>query len=290
MTIQKFLDPKNDVAFKKIFGTEKNKDILIRFLNDMILFKERKPIVEVSFLKTMQDPDISSKKTSIVDILCTDQDHNTYVVEMQASGHKGFEKRAQYYAAKAYSNQMNVGGIYENLKEIIFVAIANFVMFPDKIAYKSDHVILDKETKEHNLKDFSFTFLELGKFNKTKEELFSQIEKWAYFFKYAPETTPEELKILIEHNPTFKRAYEELDRFYWTEEELFAYEDALKKDWDYVASMNQKFDEGKAEGKAERDIEIAQTMIQEGLSIEKIQKMTGLSIEIIQEQIKKRES
>jgi predicted transposase/invertase (TIGR01784 family) len=95
---------------------------------------------------------------------------------------------------------------------------------------------------------------------------------------------------LIEHNPTFKRAYEELDRFYWTEEELFAYEDALKKDWDYVASMNQKFDEGKAEGKAERDIEIAQTMIQEGLSIEKIQKMTGLSIEIIQEQINKRES
>lgn len=130
MTLSKFLDPKNDVAFKKIFGTEKNKDILIGFLNDMILFKEEKPIVEVSFLKTIQDPEISSKKTSVVDILCTDQAQNTYVVEMQVASHKGFEKRAQYYAAKAYSGQMNSGGRYENLKEVIFIAIANFVMFP----------------------------------------------------------------------------------------------------------------------------------------------------------------
>jgi hypothetical protein len=82
MALTKFLDPKNDVAFKKIFGTEKNKDILIHFLNDMLVFKEKKPIVDVSFLKTMQDPDISSKKTSVVDVLCTDQDKNTYVVEM----------------------------------------------------------------------------------------------------------------------------------------------------------------------------------------------------------------
>ena len=66
MTITKFLDPKNDVAFKKIFGTKKNKDILIHFLNDMVVFKGNKPIVDVSFLKTMQDPEISSKKTSLI--------------------------------------------------------------------------------------------------------------------------------------------------------------------------------------------------------------------------------
>ena len=290
MAFSKFLDPKNDVAFKKIFGTEKNKDILIKFLNDMVLFKEAKPIVEVSFLKTIQDPEIASKKTSVVDILCTDQDNNTYVVEMQVASHKGFEKRAQYYAAKAYSNQMNQGGKYKNLKEVIFVAIANFTMFPDKAAYKSDHVILDRETYQHDLRDFSFTFLELEKFHQSKDQLSSMIEKWAYFFKHAPETTAEDLQAIIGQDVIIQRAYEELDRFYWNEDELLAYEDALKKDWDYEASMEQKFDEGKAEGKAERDIEIAQTMIQEGLSIEKIQKMTGLSIEIIQEQIKKRES
>ena len=68
-----FLDPKNDVAFKKIFGTEKNKDVLIRFLNDVITFKERSPILDVKFIKTSQDPDIASQKTSIVDILCSDE-------------------------------------------------------------------------------------------------------------------------------------------------------------------------------------------------------------------------
>src|SRR5271170_8288558 len=111
MSLTKFLDPKNDIAFKKIFGTKKNKDILIHFLNDMVVFREGKPIVDVTFLKTIQDPEISTKKTSIVDILCEDQDKNTYVVEMQVAQHRGFEKRAQYYAAKAYVSQMEKGGI-----------------------------------------------------------------------------------------------------------------------------------------------------------------------------------
>ena len=68
--LSKFLDPKNDVAFRKIFGNEKNKDILIHFLNDVITFKDGGPITDVTFLKTLQDPEIASKKTSFVDILC----------------------------------------------------------------------------------------------------------------------------------------------------------------------------------------------------------------------------
>ena len=70
--LSKFLDPKNDIAFKKIFGNEKNKDILIHFLNDMLVFKENKPITSVTFLTTVQDPKIASQKTSIVDIMCSD--------------------------------------------------------------------------------------------------------------------------------------------------------------------------------------------------------------------------
>src|SRR5262245_22961814 len=100
--LHKFLDPKNDIAFKKIFETEKNKDILIHFLNDMITFKEGEKIKEVTFLKTVQDPETAAKKTSIVDILCRDEKENIYIVEMQVAKEKGFEKRAQYYASKAY--------------------------------------------------------------------------------------------------------------------------------------------------------------------------------------------
>src|ERR1700730_14720342 len=118
--LSKFLDPKNDVAFRKIFGTEKNKDILINFLNDVVKFEKGARIKDVSFLKTIQDPEIKANKTSIVDILCKDSKGNRYIVEMQVAQEKGFVKRAQYYASKAYISQMNVKGKYHTLKAVIF--------------------------------------------------------------------------------------------------------------------------------------------------------------------------
>ena len=289
MPISKFLDPKYDVAFKKIFGTEKNKDILIHFLNDMLVFKEKNPIQEVVFLKTIQDPDIAAKKTSIVDILCKDGVGNSYIVEMQVAKTKGFEKRAQYYASKAYSGQINQGGEYRTLKEVIFLAIADFVMFPNKAQYKSDHIILDKETHEHDLKDFSFTFLELEKFTKTKEEISTLIEKWAYFFKHADETTEADLKGIIGQDFIIQKAYEELDRFYWNEDELSAYEAAVKKETDYMASMEQKYDEGFLKGKDKGILEgqrkqnllLATRMLETGSEEDFVVKITGLNSEEI---------
>ncbi|MBX9890005.1 MAG: Rpn family recombination-promoting nuclease/putative transposase [Amoebophilaceae bacterium] len=164
--IERFLDPKNDFAFKKIFGTKKNKDILIHFLNDVLVLPDHAKVKNVVFLPNVQYPEIASKKESIVDIICTDHLGRKHIVEMQVAKNKGFQKRAQYYAAKAYSGQINKGEAYSTLKEVIFLAIANFVMFPDKTSYKSDHIILDKETYAQDLKDFSFTFLALPKFKK----------------------------------------------------------------------------------------------------------------------------
>jgi predicted transposase/invertase (TIGR01784 family) len=169
---------------------------------------------------------------------------------------------------------------------VIFLAIANFTMFPEKKSYKSDHVILDRDNHQHDLKDFSFTFLELEKFTKEKDQLVSMIEKWAYYFKHAQETTPEDLEMVIGQDSVIKRAYEELDRFYWKEEELFAYEDALKKDMDYEASMDKKFDEGMKAAL----VKVAQNMLRQGLSIQNISSATGLSakeVKKIQEETKK---
>lgn len=246
--LTKFLDPKNDVAFKKIFGTEKNKDILIHFLNDMITFKNGGEIKQVTFLKTIQDPETAALKTSIVDILCRDQKGNDYIVEMQVAKEKGFEKRAQFYAAKAYTSQLCVNGKYHALKEVIFLAISNFVMFPRKKAYKSDHVVLDRATHENDLKDFSFTFLELPKFNKSVNELSSIVEKWSYFFKHAEDTSEEELHKLVKGDHIIERAYQELNRFSWDEEELRTYEQSEKWLGAYLATLEQKFDEGIAAG------------------------------------------
>ena len=240
MSIKKFLDPKNDFAFKRIFGTEKNQDILIHFINDMLNFKGKDQIKTASFIKTAQDPEIASKKQSLIDVLCVDELGRQYIVEMQVVRTPGFEKRAQYYAAKAYSRQLNQGEKYTQLKEIIFLAITNFVMFPDKIAYKSDHVILDKETYSHDLKDFYFSFLELPKFKKPIHALESIVEKWAYFFKHAEETHEKDLEKIIGSDPVIERAYEELNRFSWSEVELNTYEQEEKRERDAQAILDQQ--------------------------------------------------
>jgi predicted transposase/invertase (TIGR01784 family) len=287
--LSKFLDPKNDFAFKKIFGSEKNQDILISFLNDVLLFTGKLPIVSVTFLPTIQDAETASKKTSIIDVLCKDEKGCTYIVEMQVAKSKGFEKRAQYYASKAYSSQAKKGGQYQDLKEVIFLAIADYDMFPEKKAYKSDHVILDRVTYEQDLKDFSFTFIELPKFNIPLDKLSSLQEKWCYFFKYADETSPQDLKELIKNNPALAKAYEELDKAYWSDLELNSYEAAEKRAKDYISSLEQKFDEGlekgkaeglekgKAEGIAQSKREVAVEMILDGELEPKIIKYTGLT-------------
>lgn len=289
----KFLDPKNDVAFKRIFGTEKNKDILIHFLNDMIIFKERSPIVDVSFLKTIQDPETAAHKTSIVDILCKDSLGNIYIVEMQIARERGFEKRALYYASKAYFSQVHAGGEYELLKEVIFLAICDYTLFPKKKRFKSDHIILDRESFENDIEEFSFTFLELSKFDKEIEQLNDMVDKWCYFFKHAEETSESDLKRMIEDDQVMKRAFFELDRFSWNEAELLTYDQAEKYAWAYCASMAQQRDEGVAEGLAkglaegkekgriEERLTLIKKLLDHGASPDLIISATGLTQEEI---------
>ena len=250
MGIGKFLDPKNDFAFKQIFGTEKNQEILIHFLNDMISFPKGAKITTVTFLKPSLDPDVAARKQSIVDVLCVDEKGTQYIVEMQVASTKGFEKRAQYYAAKTYISQMNAGGAYHNLKEVIFLAITDFVMFPNSPAYKSDHMILEKNTLANDLKDFYFCFLELPKFKKNAHELTNLVEKWAYFFKHAPNTSPEDLKEIIGTDTILEKAYGALDQYFWSQKEIDAYEQELKRQRDERAVYEQKVFEGRSEGKS----------------------------------------
>jgi len=94
MALSKFLDPKNDVAFRKVFGSEQHKDIVIHFINDILELKGNDQIESVKFLSPMQDPEISSKKQSIVDVLCSAKDGVQIIVEMQVAPTKGFEKKS----------------------------------------------------------------------------------------------------------------------------------------------------------------------------------------------------
>ncbi len=91
MALSKFLDARNDYALKRIFGTEKNKDILIHFLNDILGFTGLAAIHDVEFLATILDPEVAAKKQSIVDVLCKDSQGSRYIIEMQFTKTKGFK-------------------------------------------------------------------------------------------------------------------------------------------------------------------------------------------------------
>ena len=308
MTITKFLDPKNDFCFKQVFGTEKNKDILIHFLNDILKFTGVYQIIDVTFLKTVQDAAIGAYRQSIVDVLCKDQNGDQIIVEMQISKHKGFEKRAQFYAAKAYSQQVlkedenhKKLAVYAKLKAVIFLAIANFTMFPEKKAVKSEHRLLDTKTHEHDLKDFYFVFLELEKFKKTIDQLENIEDKWLYFLKHAESSTFKEIEHLIGSDGIIRRAFEAIDQAAWTEEELNTYEQMIKTRLDNLAVEQQKIEDaeirgeargeirgeargearGEIRGKAERDIEIARKMLSKNHTISDISDLTGLPLEEI---------
>ena len=276
--IGKFLSPKNDFAFKHIFGSERHSAILIHFLNDILEFTGDKLIEKVTFLKPNQDPEVLAQKYSLVDVLCQDQKGRQYIIEMQVAKRAGFEKRAQYYAAKTYSRQLNDGENYHDLKEVIFLAITDFVMFPDKKVYKSNHVILDQATYTRDLKDFSFTFLELPKFTKNIDELTSMVDKWAYFFKHAEETNEKELPQIVGEDKIIEQAYEALNRFSMTEVELNSYDREIKRELDTVAVLLN----AKLEGKSEEQIEMAKRMLSDKVDDAIILKYTALSKEALQ--------
>ncbi len=110
-------------------------------------------------MNSVQSPEIEARKESIVDVLFRDQRGTKYVVEMQVAKVPGFEKRAQFYAAKTYCTHFTAGAPYADLKQVVFLAITSCVVFPKKKSYKSDHTILDNKTIEHDPTDFYFIFV-----------------------------------------------------------------------------------------------------------------------------------
>ena len=139
---------------------------------------------------------------------------------------------------------------------MIFIAISDYNIFPDKLEYISHHVILDKNNYEHDLKDFSFSFIELPKFPIDKlEELKTVIEKWCYFFKYAAKTSESDLKQIIGSDLVIERAYEALNQFNWNETELLEYEAETKRIMDNKAVESYMIETAEARGKATGEAE-----------------------------------
>jgi predicted transposase/invertase (TIGR01784 family) len=166
---------------------------------------------------------------------------------------------------------------------VVFIAICDSTFFKDKEAYLSRHVLLDQDTYSQDLKDFSFTFIELTKFTITEiEKLTNIVEKWCYFFKYASSTKEADLRKIVGKDQAIERAYEELNQFNWAEEELMVYEAETKRIMDNQAADDYTFNQGIEKGIETKAIDIARSMLKKGFEIKVIEELTGLSKEAIE--------
>jgi predicted transposase/invertase (TIGR01784 family) len=215
----KFVDVKNDVAFRKIFGNENKKVILISFLNAVLGLEGQNRVKEVSLLNPFQLPRIAGEKSSIIDVRATDEKGATFIVEMQVAEPSGFDKRVLYYTSKDYAGQINAGDDYPLLRPVYFIGILDFNYFIGK-DYLSSHSIIDEATGENGFKDLKFRFIELKKFNKKAFELKTIIDMWTFFIKNA-----EDLDVMPDNvdDEGLKEAYEEAAQHNWTREAYDAY-------------------------------------------------------------------
>ena len=144
----RFVDVKNDVAFRKIFGNEKKTEILISFLNAVLKFEGEKRIVEVSMLNPYQLPRVAGEKASIIDVNAKDGQGRQFVIEMQMADEEGFDKRVQYYTCRDYSMQIKRGQEYPLLKPTFFVGkLGKHIPFREAISALHDVVVSDLRFK-----------------------------------------------------------------------------------------------------------------------------------------------
>ncbi len=279
----KFADPKNDLAFKKIFGNSKHKNILISFLNSVLDFKDAKEIVEVELANPYQVPKIPELKETILDIQAKNKSGENFIVEMQRKDLGNFTKRSLYYTSKAYVEQLPKGNDYTKLKKVYFIGIVNFEIFNNK-NFISRHLIINQETNKQDLEDFEFTFIELPKFKKKLNELNSILDKWIYFIKNAGDLTliPKE----YENKEEFLDAFEVAKQTSWNSEELKVYDYMALKEFDEINALRtaeeKGFNNGVKKGIEKRNIEVAKNLLKANIDIETICISTGLSKETIE--------
>jgi len=274
----KFADPKNDIAFKKIFGDTRHKSILISFLNAVLDFRDNFAIVDVSLANPYQIPKIPELKETILDIKATNKKGDTFIVEMQKKDLGDFTKRSLYYTSKAYTEQLPKGNDYTVLKKVYFIGILNFNIFENK-NFISRHLIINQETNTQDLDDFEFSFIELTKFNKELEELESILDKWIYFLKYASDLTV--IPTQYQNIQEFKDAFSIVTQSAWDKKELEVYDYISLKEFDEINALRTAERKGMEKGMEAKAIEVAKNAIAQGIEDATISLITGLGVDDI---------
>ncbi|PYE50900.1 Rpn family recombination-promoting nuclease/putative transposase [Paenibacillus barcinonensis] len=289
--MSELLDPKNDYVFKRIFGSEDNKDVLLAFLNQTFKNAGESLLTEIVLLNPYTDKNTPREKQSILDIHAKTDKGKLINVEMQLFNQYDLEKRTLFYWGKQFSGQLLEGQRYNELKKCVTINIINFSMLPNDQYHNIFHL---KEDHTHIplTDDLEIHFMEIPKLNDNNIKMDDGLVRWLLFLKGITKSSWEAF-MMNELEPALKKAmsvleflsqdeqarqeYEARQKFLRDEASMIegAREEGLKKGLE--EGLKEGMKEGMKEGEAESKRKIAQNMLALGLDEEIIIKATGLS-------------
>jgi len=309
---EKYINPLTDFGFKKLFGTEPNKALLIDFLNQLL--PKSKKIKLLTYTKNEHLGSSPLDRKAIFDLYCENEKGEKFIVEMQKAKQNYFKDRSVYYSTFPIQEQAKRGEWNYQLTDIFTIGILDFVFNDSSDKNYISTVKLKDQDHQVFYDKLTFIYIELPRFKKQESELISKFDKWIYVLKHLPdlENRPPALKEKI-FEKLFKSA--EIAKFSVAEKQ--SYEESLKyyRDIKNVVDTSKQeglekgikkglkeglekglkegikkgLEEGIEKGKVTRNIEIVKEGLKEGLSIEMISKLTGLGkkeIEKIKNEIK----
>ena len=249
MFTERYINPYTDFGFKKLFGTELNKELLISFLN--ALFAGREEVVDIKYLNAEHLGTYSGERRAIFDVYCENQKGEKFIVEMQNVYQQFYKDRSVYYATFPIREQAQRGDWDFELKRVYTIGILNFVFPDDEYSEECFHHeirLMDVEDKHVFFDKLAFFYLEMPKFNKTEEQLENMFDKWLFVLR--------NLSRLMERpaalqERVFTRLFEQAEIASYTAEEQREYEDSIKAYRDINNAINTAKKEAKEEGRAE---------------------------------------
>ena len=265
-----------DFGFKRIFGTDPNKELLVNFLNS--LFDGEEVIKDVKYLNSENVGDVYTERKAIFDVYCENEKGEKFIVEMQNAYQTYFKDRSLFYSTFPIREQAPKGSDWNFcLKKVYVVALLNYRM-SDEALDSSDtiHTIALMDTKTNKVFNakLMFKYVEVGRFDKTDDELISLSDKWMYVLKNLSrlDNRPSSLREKI-----FTKLFDAAAIARFTPTELREYEDSLKAYRDIKNSLDTAKEEGRAEGRAEGIAMVVKNMHAKGMDLDVIASITGLN-------------
>jgi len=277
----RYIDPLVDFAFKKIFGSEPNKDLLIAFLNEV--FRGRKFIADLVYDKNEHPGDLKNEGTAIFDLLCTGKDGEKFLIEVQRGRQGNFKDRALFYTSRLISGQAPKGRREEwayNLTEVYLIALLEdfTLQISSGPEYLHDICLCNRDTGEIFYDKLGYIYLELNKFVKSEAELETDLDKWLFILKNI--NRMDKLPVYL-RKPIFEKLFNIAEYTNLTKEERNMYDSSLKYKWDNKNVLDTAVKEAVSDAEHKNTLKIALEFKKLGVPATDIAKATGLSIEEI---------